>query len=91
MILLSVIVDVAFPVQPAATTKKLKRWHPNTTILPEMWDYYYYSRQKEQNASLISNIVRGQIVRMYGPRASGKSSRAWDAIMQLYELGYECI
>ncbi|CAG8497069.1 286_t:CDS:2, partial [Paraglomus brasilianum] len=47
--------------------------------------------QREQNASLINSIVGGQIVRMYGPKASGKSSRAWDAIMQLHELGYECI
>ncbi|RUP47984.1 hypothetical protein BC936DRAFT_145113, partial [Jimgerdemannia flammicorona] len=73
------------------STKRFKEWHVNSTIFPERRPYYYYADQTEQNQSLIEQIAKGQFVRMYGPRASGKSSRVWQAMEQLASHGYECI
>ncbi|CAG8624979.1 5094_t:CDS:2, partial [Paraglomus occultum] len=73
------------------STKKAKEWHVNSTIYPGIRPFYYYADQTERNRSLIEQIAKGQFMRMYGPRASGKSSRVWQAMEQLASLGYECI
>ena len=68
-----------------------KLFKANSTVYPEYRKYVYYADQTANNVPLIDAILRGEFVRMYGPRASGKSSRVVDAMLVLESKGYECI
>ncbi|CAG8652270.1 6021_t:CDS:2, partial [Paraglomus brasilianum] len=74
-----------------ASVKRAKKWHVNSTIYPEIRPFCYYAEQKMQNQELIEHILEGQYIRLYGPRASGKSSRVWEAMEQLESQGYQCL
>lgn len=68
-----------------------KEFKPNSTVYKGYRDYVYYADQTKNNATLIDAIIKGNFIRMYGPRASGKSSRVIDAMTELKSKGYECI
>jgi len=68
-----------------------KEFKPNSTVYKGLREYVYYADQRRNNATLIDTILQGSFVRMYGPRASGKSSRVVDAMIELESKGYECI
>ncbi|KAF7727320.1 hypothetical protein EC973_007629 [Apophysomyces ossiformis] len=69
----------------------LKRFKPNGTVMKGVRKYVYYADQAKSNEPLIAAIRRGEFVRLYGARASGKSSRIMDAMNTLTNKGYECI
>ena len=58
---------------------------------PEIRSFVYYADQSENNRSLVEQVVGGEFVQVYGPRASGKSSRIIDAMSELDKRGYQCI
>ncbi|RUO95521.1 hypothetical protein BC936DRAFT_143849, partial [Jimgerdemannia flammicorona] len=68
-----------------------KEFKPNSTVYKGLREYVYYADQRKNNATLINAILKGSFIRMYGPRASGKSSRVIDAMIELESKGYECI
>ncbi|RUO95370.1 hypothetical protein BC936DRAFT_144232, partial [Jimgerdemannia flammicorona] len=68
-----------------------KEFKPNSTVYKGLREYVYYADQRKNNATLMDAILKGSFIRMYGPRASGKSSRVVDAMIELESKGYECI
>ncbi|KAG0165203.1 hypothetical protein DFQ28_001499 [Apophysomyces sp. BC1034] len=69
----------------------LKRFKPNATVCKAFRKYVYYADQTRSNEPLVAAIGRGEYVRVYGARASGKSSRIMDAMDTLNKDGYECV
>ncbi|KAI1319084.1 hypothetical protein EDD11_004973 [Mortierella claussenii] len=69
---------------------QLKRFKPNATVFKDIRRLVYYADQTESNELLVTKIRNGEFVRVYGSRASGKSSRIVDA-MEILENDYECI
>ncbi|KAF9957871.1 hypothetical protein BGZ65_001811 [Modicella reniformis] len=69
----------------------IKRFIPSGTVNMFARKFQYYADQSENNESLVEKITCGQYVRVYGARASGKSSRIVDAMNTLTEKHYQCI
>ena len=69
----------------------MKTFHVNTIMYPDQGDIYYYVDQTKPIQVLINHIKNGQYIRMFGPRASGKSSRVMLAKKVLESLGYTCL
>ncbi|KAF8950651.1 hypothetical protein BGZ46_004403, partial [Entomortierella lignicola] len=69
----------------------LKRFKPNSTVYEEFRKTVYYADQTQSNIPLIKDIVGRGFVRVYGSRASGKSSRIIDAMRVPSEMGFKCI
>ncbi|GJJ77627.1 hypothetical protein EMPS_09986 [Entomortierella parvispora] len=67
----------------------LKRFHPNSTVYMQIRPLVYYADQTDNNKPLIQRIHNGEFVRVFGARASGKSSRIVDAMEVLKDF-YEC-
>ncbi|KAG0000632.1 hypothetical protein BGZ79_005647 [Entomortierella chlamydospora] len=71
--------------------RPLKQFKPNSTVHKEVRRLVYYADQTESNKPLIERIRLGEFVRVYGARASGKSSRIVDAMETLTAEGFTCI
>ncbi|KAF9097946.1 hypothetical protein BGX27_000884 [Mortierella sp. AM989] len=71
--------------------RPLKHFKASSIVHREARRYVYYADQTESNKPLIKSIQRGEFVRVYGARASGKSSRIVDAMKTLTAKGFECI
>ncbi|KAF8448289.1 hypothetical protein BGX38DRAFT_1270300 [Terfezia claveryi] len=69
----------------------IKCFKPNSRVHAGIRPYVYYADQTGNNSPLIKMIEKGFYVRMYGPRASGKSSRTVEAMTVLRSKGFECI
>lgn len=76
---------------PKDAEKPSKKFMLNSTVHKRLRKSVYYADQTDNNAPLIDKIKSGAFVRMYGPQASGKSSRVVDAMTELRSNGYECI
>ncbi|GJJ71749.1 hypothetical protein EMPS_04106 [Entomortierella parvispora] len=68
----------------------LKRFRPNSTVYMEMRSFVYYADQTDNNKPLVQRIHNGEFIRVFGARASGKSSRIVDAMEALKDV-YECL
>jgi hypothetical protein len=69
----------------------MKQFKPNSTVHLAARKLVYYADQTENNIPLVKKIQDREFLRVYGPRASGKSSRIIDAMTSLDKLGYACI
>ena len=76
--------------EPRASIKKRKEFKVNGVIYQEERYRYYFVDRTADNQILLDHIIDGNFVRMYAPRASGKSSRVMQAIESLMELGFKC-
>ncbi|KAG0041844.1 hypothetical protein BGZ83_001235 [Gryganskiella cystojenkinii] len=79
------------PLDDLDPTPVLKHFKPNATVHTGARRYVYYADQTERSQDLMKNIKRGFFPRVYGARASGKSSRMIDVMTALNAQGFECI
>ncbi|CAG8654767.1 4292_t:CDS:2, partial [Paraglomus occultum] len=70
---------------------KKRKWTVNSAITREERSIVYYADPTERNGPLLELIHRGEFVALYGPRASGKSTRVLAIQDQLRNEGFVCI
>ncbi|PKY53971.1 hypothetical protein RhiirA4_472487 [Rhizophagus irregularis] len=68
-----------------------RRWTANSIIENSIRNYVYFVDLEETNAPLLDMILRGEFVALYGARASGKSTRVFQAMEKLKSQGIVCI
>nr|CAG8605562.1 6468_t:CDS:2 [Entrophospora candida] len=70
---------------------KCKKWAVNSAITQNERLDVYFVDPSEGNRTIIEKINEGTYLLLYGPRASGKSTRILHLQEQLEENGYACI
>ncbi|CAH1768713.1 12242_t:CDS:2, partial [Entrophospora sp. SA101] len=68
---------------------KHRKWEVNGTITPDQYNKYFVVEPKLDK--FIDKIKDGEYLLLYGPCASGKSTRIMYAMQKLQEEGYHCI
>ncbi|PKK69838.1 hypothetical protein RhiirC2_831212 [Rhizophagus irregularis] len=74
-----------------ATSGKRRKWMVNSTISYEESKSVYFIDPTESSGSLYAMIQKGEFLALYGARASGKSTRMDQAVIELESKGYVCI
>ncbi|RGB38482.1 hypothetical protein C1646_665357 [Rhizophagus diaphanus] len=74
-----------------ATSGKKRKWMVNSTISNEESKLIYFIDPTESSGPLYAMIQEGKFVALYGARASGKSTRVEQAVIELESKGYVCI
>ncbi|POG82312.1 hypothetical protein GLOIN_2v1497389 [Rhizophagus irregularis DAOM 181602=DAOM 197198] len=73
------------------TSRKRREWAVNSTINNEVRGSVYFVDPTEASGPLFNMIKKGVFVALYGARASGKSTRVDQAMIELESEGYVCI
>ncbi|CAB4378615.1 unnamed protein product [Rhizophagus irregularis] len=73
------------------TSRKRREWAVNSTINNEVRGSVYFVDPTEASGPLLNMIKKGVFVALYGARASGKSTRVDQAMIELESEGYVCI
>ncbi|UZO06009.1 uncharacterized protein OCT59_026345 [Rhizophagus irregularis] len=73
------------------TSGKRRKWMVNSTISYEESKSVYFIDPTESSGSLYAMIQKGEFLALYGARASGKSTRMDQAVIELESKGYVCI
>ncbi|PKB99271.1 hypothetical protein RhiirA5_462251 [Rhizophagus irregularis] len=73
------------------TSRKRREWAVNSTIRNEISGSVYFVDPAETSRPLFNMIKKGEFVALYGARASGKSTRVDQALIELESEGYVCI
>ncbi|PKY60597.1 hypothetical protein RhiirA4_449694, partial [Rhizophagus irregularis] len=74
-----------------ATSRKRREWAVTSTINSEVRGSVYFVDPTEASGPLFNLIKKGEFVALYGARASGKSTRVDQAMIELEKEGYVCI
>ncbi|PKY50305.1 hypothetical protein RhiirA4_545862 [Rhizophagus irregularis] len=73
------------------TSRKRREWAVNSTIRNEISGSVYFVDPAETSRPLFDMIKKGEFVALYGARASGKSTRVDQIMIELKSEGYVCI
>ncbi|KAF0519593.1 transcriptional regulator [Gigaspora margarita] len=73
------------------TGENKRRWTVNSAILDAVRKHVYFVDLEKTNVPLLNMILRGDFVTLYGARASGKSTRVFQIMEKLKNLGIVCI
>jgi hypothetical protein len=71
--------------------KHPRKWTINSAILNKFRNDVYFVDLEETNVPLLDKILSGEFVALYGARASGKSTRVFQAMEKLESQGIVCI
>ncbi|CAG8637268.1 9798_t:CDS:2, partial [Dentiscutata erythropus] len=71
--------------------KDKRLWTVNSAIRNKVRNDVYFVDLEETNVPLLDMILRGEFVALYGARASGKSTRVFQAMENLKSQGIVCI
>ena len=71
--------------------KDPRKWTVNSAIQNKFRNDVYFVDLEETNVPLLDKILSGEFVALYGARASGKSTRVFQAIEKLESQGIVCI
>jgi len=71
--------------------KDPRKWTVNSAIQNKFRNDVYFVDLEETNVPLLDKILSGEFVALYGARASGKSTRVFQAMEKLKNQGIVCI